>query len=80
MSNTKNTEDLTLFPSTEGFLVGANTLSSLLRSLTEKSRSYRKTRDITLPITDQLSALILEELSLLLPSSPLPEIKALLFD
>ncbi|KAN0099109.1 hypothetical protein V8E51_012884 [Hyaloscypha variabilis] len=79
MSNTKNTEDLLLFASTEGFLVGANTISSLLRSLTEKSRSYRKTRDITLPITAQFSALVLEQLSLL-PSSQLQEIKALLVD
>jgi hypothetical protein len=79
MSHAKNIQDLLLGPSIEGFLVGANTLSSLLRSLTEKSRSYRKSRDISLAITAQFSALILEQLSLL-PSSQLPEIKALLVD
>jgi len=79
MSNTKNSKDLLLGPSTEGFLIGANTLSSLLRSLTQKSRSYRKTKDIAIPVTAQSSALVLEQLSLL-PSDQLPEIKALLLD
>jgi len=79
MPNTRNTKDLLLGPATEGFLVGANTLCAVLRSLAEKSRSYRKTRDISIPVASQFSALILEQVSLL-SFDQLQEIKALLFD
>jgi hypothetical protein len=81
MSNTRTSKEPhpLLGPSSLGFLVGTNTLSSDLRKLAETSRSYRKTRDITIPIAAQFSAMILEHLSLL-HAVQLPEIKAVLFD
>jgi hypothetical protein len=79
MPNTRNTKDLLLGSATEGFLVGTNTLCAVLRSLAERSRSYRKTRDISIPVASQFSALILEQVSLL-SFDQLLEIKALLFD
>ncbi|KAE9375025.1 hypothetical protein N431DRAFT_503736 [Stipitochalara longipes BDJ] len=54
-------------------------LSPPSSALVERSRFYRKTRDITIPITAQLSAIVLEQLSLL-PSDQLQEIKAILLD
>jgi hypothetical protein len=79
MSNTKNTKDLLLGPSDQGFLVGNNTLCSLLRKLTEISRSYRKARNITIPVTAQFSALVLEQASLR-PITEVEEIHALVWN
>jgi hypothetical protein len=76
MSKNKNSKDLLLGPATQGFLVGDNTLSKDFRDLDEKSRAYRKERDISIPYTAQFSALVLEHAT---TQSP-PEVKSLLRD
>jgi hypothetical protein len=75
-TTTKNSKDLLIGPSAQGFLIGDNTLSHSLRTLTQKSHTYRQDPSITLPLPAHFSALVLEHLTTL----PLTEVKSLLRD
>ena len=71
--NTRPTK-MSLHKSTQGFLVGNTTLAQSFRNLLQQSRAYRRERDISILVTAQIHALVLEHATTL----PLSEIGYLL--